>query len=75
MTLRTRRPRSIGQVRAFVEGNESVDYEHQDRGGAYAFVAELKLTKVGYTADAPPDVHPADVRLRQSRSSTSRAIP
>ncbi len=29
------------QVRAFVEGNEAVDYKHQDRSSAYAFVSEL----------------------------------
>ena len=34
VTLQTRRLRSIGQVRAFVEGNGSVDYEHRDRKSA-----------------------------------------
>ncbi len=29
------------QVRAFVEGNEAVDFKHQDRASAYAFVSEL----------------------------------
>ena len=40
VTLQTRRLRSIGQVRAFVEGNESVDCEHRDRKSAYAFVGD-----------------------------------
>ena len=41
MTLQTRRLRSIEQVRAFVEGNEAVDYGHRDRESAYGFVGEL----------------------------------
>ena len=47
MTLQTRRLRNIGQVRAFVEGNESVDYEHRDRESAYGFVVE-QLRQLGY---------------------------
>ena len=47
MTFRTRRLRGIGQVRAFVEGNESVDHEHRDRESAYAFAGE-QLRWLGY---------------------------
>ena len=46
VTLQTRRLGSIGQVRAFVESNESVDYEHRDRESAYAFVGE-QLRRLG----------------------------
>ena len=38
MTLQTERLRTMEQIRAFVEGCESVDYKPQDRAGAYAFV-------------------------------------
>ncbi len=31
MTLQAHRLRSMEQVRAFVEGNQAVDYEHRDR--------------------------------------------
>ena len=47
VTLQTRRLRGMGQVRAFVEGNESVDYEHRDRKSAYAFVGD-QLRRLGY---------------------------
>ena len=47
VTLQTRRPRSIGQVRAFVEGNGSLDHEHRDRKSAYAFVGD-QLRRLGY---------------------------
>ena len=46
VTLQTRRLRSIGQVRSFVEGNGSVDYEHRDRKSAYAFVGD-RLRRFG----------------------------
>ena len=41
MTLQTHRLHTMEQVRAFVEGNEAVDYKHQDRASAYTFVSEL----------------------------------
>ena len=37
VTLQTHRLHTMEQVRAFVEGNEAVDYKHQDRASAYAF--------------------------------------
>ena len=46
VTLQTWRLRSIGQVRAFVEGNGSVDYEHRDRKSAHAFVGD-RLRRFG----------------------------
>ena len=46
VTLQTRRLRGMGQVRAFVEGNESVDHEHRDRKSAYAFVGD-QLRRLG----------------------------
>ena len=49
MTLQTRRLHTIEQVRAFVEGSEAVDYEHQDQGSAYAFVRE-RLGRLRYEA-------------------------
>ena len=36
--IQTRRLRTIGQLRAFVEGNEAVDIQPRDRGEAYGFV-------------------------------------
>ena len=47
VTLQTRRLRGMGRVRAFVEGNESVDHEHRDRKSAYAFVGD-QLRRLGY---------------------------
>ena len=38
MTLQTERLRTMEQVRAFVQGSGSVDYQPEDRAGAYAFV-------------------------------------
>ena len=35
-TLKTQRVRTLEQVRAFVEGSESVDVAEGDREGAYA---------------------------------------
>ena len=47
MTPQTRRLRGIGQVRAFVEGNGSVDHGHRDRKSAHAFVGD-QLRRLGY---------------------------
>ena len=38
--IQTRRLRTIGQLRAFVEGNEAVDFQPSDRAEAYGFVRE-----------------------------------
>ena len=38
--IETRRLRTIGQLRAFVEGNEAVDFQPRDRDEAYAFVRD-----------------------------------
>ena len=45
--IRTRRLRTIGQLRAFVEGNEAVDFEPKDRDEAYGFVRDT-LERFGY---------------------------
>ena len=38
--IQTRRLRTIGQLRAFVEGNEAVDFQPRDRDEAYGFVRD-----------------------------------
>ena len=45
--IRTRRLRTIGQLRAFVEGNETVDFQPRDRDEAYGFVRDT-LERFGY---------------------------
>ena len=45
--IQTRRLRTIGQLRAFLEGNEAVDFQPQDRNEAYGFVRET-LQRFGY---------------------------
>ena len=45
--IQTRRLRTIGQLRAFVEGNEAVDFEPRDREEAYGFVRDT-LERFGY---------------------------
>lgn len=47
MTLQTERLRSMEQVRAFVEGSESVDHTPGGRACAYAFVRRT-LARFGY---------------------------
>ena len=47
MAMQTRRQSSMRRVRAFVKGDESVDYEHSERERAYAFVDE-QLRRLGY---------------------------
>ena len=47
MDIRTRRLRTIGQFRAFVEGNEAVDFQPRDRDEAYGFVRDM-LERFGY---------------------------
>ena len=38
--IETRRLRTIAQLRAFVEGNEAVDFQPRDRDEAYGFVRD-----------------------------------
>ena len=45
--IQTRRLRTIGQLCAFIEGNEAVIFQPQDRDGIYAFVRET-LVRFGY---------------------------
>ncbi|MDE0453556.1 MAG: hypothetical protein OXI90_17530 [Gammaproteobacteria bacterium] len=45
--IQTRRLRTIGQLRAFVEGNEAVDFQPRDRDEAYGF-ARSTLERFGY---------------------------
>ena len=45
--IETRRLRTIGQLRAFVEGSEAVDFQPRDRDEAYAFVRDT-LERFGY---------------------------
>ena len=45
--IQTRRLRTIGQLRAFVEGNEAVDFQPRDREEAYGFVRDT-LDRFGY---------------------------
>ena len=45
--IQTRRLRTIGQLRAFVEGNEAVDFQPRDRDEAYDFVRDT-LARFGY---------------------------
>ena len=47
MDIQTRRLRTIGQLRAFVEGNEAVDFQPENRDEAYGFVREA-LERYGY---------------------------
>ena len=47
MDIQTRRLRTIEQLRAFVEGNEAVDFQPRDRGEAYGF-ARATLERFGY---------------------------
>ena len=45
--IQTRRLRPIGQPRAFVEGNEAVDFQPRDRDEARGFVRDT-LERFGY---------------------------
>ena len=45
--IQTRRLRTIGQLRAFVEGNAAVDFQPRDRDEAYGFVRDT-LERFGY---------------------------
>ena len=38
--IQTRRLRTMGQLRAFVEGNEAVDFQPESRDEAYGFVRD-----------------------------------
>ena len=54
VTLRTERIRSLGQVRAFLEGNQPADFELTDRTSAYAFVRRT-LVRFEYHGHGKPD--------------------
>ena len=54
MTLQTQPVRTLEQVRAFVEGSESVDFAEGDREGAYALVRRT-LVQLGYHRLGKPD--------------------
>ena len=55
MTLQTERLRTMEQIRAFVEGCESVDYEPEDRACAYAFVRRTDCVRYeGDPVDGKP---------------------
>ena len=45
--IQMRRLRTIGQLRAFVEGNEAIDFQPRDRDEAYGFVRDM-LERFGY---------------------------
>jgi len=45
--IQTRRLRTMGQLRAFVEGNEAVDFQPESRDEAYGFVRDT-LDRFGY---------------------------
>ena len=73
VTLQTRRIRSMGPVRAFVEGNESVDYEHRDRESAYAFVGE-QLRRLGYKGLGKRDKGTVQRRVKVWRKEKATAM-
>jgi len=54
VTLHTERLQSLEQIRAFVDGSESLDIEVQSREAAYHFVAET-LRRFGYNRRAKAD--------------------
>ena len=47
VTLQTERVRTLGQVRAFVEGSEAVDFTGAERESVYEFVRRA-LVRLGY---------------------------
>ena len=47
VTLQTERLQRLGQIRAFVSGNEAVDFELVDRPSAYGFIRRT-LAQFGY---------------------------
>ena len=48
--IETRRLRTIGQLQAFVEGSEAVDFHPKDRAQAYGFVRDmLEDEDIGHT--------------------------
>jgi len=49
VTLQTRRIQTLEQVRAFLEGSETLDIEPHQREASYAFVADT-LRQFGYTS-------------------------
>ena len=79
MTLQTQPVRTLEQVRAFVEGSESVDFAEGDREGAYALVRRT-LVQLGYhrldnAARCPPAAHtrePLAHELHRTNSGRSQ---
>ncbi len=53
VTLRTEQIRTLGQLDAFLEGNEAVDFHHGNRDSAYVFVRRT-LVRVGKCSGRPP---------------------
>ena len=51
MDIQTRRLRTMEQLRAFVAGNEAVDFQPQDRKEAYRFVRDTLGSKISLTGD------------------------
>lgn len=49
--IQTRRLRTMEQLRAFVAGNEAVDFQPQDRKEAYRFVRDTLGSKISLTGD------------------------
>ena len=54
VTLRTERIRTLGQVRAFLEGNPVADFELTDLTSAYAFVRRYLQNRLLPSPDHPP---------------------
>ena len=54
MTLQTQRVRTLEQIRAFLEGSESVDFAGGDREGVYALVRRT-LVRLRYHRLSKPD--------------------
>lgn len=49
--IQTRRLRTMEQLRAFVAGNEAVDFQSQDYKDAYRFVRDTLDSKISLTGD------------------------
>ena len=66
VTLQFERIRTIGQVAAFVEASEPVDFQPADRKGAYELVARI-LSRLGYYALD----RPSKTRVKRFLSKTT----
>ena len=56
VTLQTERLQRLGQIRAFVSGNEAVDFELVDRASAYGFIRRT-LVQFRYHSLSKADQH------------------